>query len=251
MFETDRVDDVVVLRMAHGKANALDVELSNGLADRLEEIARRPPCGLVLTGTGTIFSAGVDLVKLAGGRAYIERLLPALDRAFEALFTTAVPTVAAVNGHAIAGGGILAAACDRRVMIEGGKARIGVPELRVGVPFPPLAVEILRSAVPPPRFEELLYLGRTYQADEAKAMGLVDELAAESSLIERAAHLAREMASTPASSFGLTKRIARQPCLDRARAAPLAHGDALLASWTSDDTLAAVRAYVHRTLRRS
>lgn len=250
MFETVTVDDVVVLRIAYGKANALDVDLSRELAVMLEETAGAAARGLVLTGTGSIFSAGVDLVRLAGGRAYIERLLPALDRAFETLFLTPLPTVAAVNGHAIAGGCILAAACDRRVMIDGGKARIGVPELRVGVPFPPLAVEIMRSAVAPPHFEELLYVGRTYEATAAKAMGLVDEIVPGDALIDRAVQVARDLASTPASSFSLTKRIARLPFVARARATAATEGPALIASWTSDDTLAAVREYVQRTLRR-
>ena len=77
--------------------------------------------------------------------------LPALSAAFLAVFCSGKPVVAAVNGHAIAGGAILACACDRRVMDDSG-GQFGVTELRVGVPFPPVALEILgtRSASDPP-----------------------------------------------------------------------------------------------------
>ena len=112
----------------------------------------------MLTGTAGIFSAGVDLFKLVkGGPDYVAHFLPSLDYMLEALFMFPAPVVAAVNGHAIAGGCILACACNRRLMTTGA-ARIGVPELKVGVPFPPLVVEIMRAAVAPPYFNELMYV---------------------------------------------------------------------------------------------
>jgi enoyl-CoA hydratase/carnithine racemase len=152
-------DGVVTLQLAHGKASAIDLDLTEALSSVLERLARAGTRGLILTGTGGIFSAGVDLFKLVdGGRAYIDRFLPALDRMFEALFMFHAPVVAAVNGHAIAGGCILACTCDRRLMTTGA-ARIGVPELKVGVPFPPLVVEIMRASVAPPHFNELMYVG--------------------------------------------------------------------------------------------
>jgi enoyl-CoA hydratase len=165
----------------------------------------------------------------------------------ETLFMFPGPVVAAVNGHAIAGGCILACACDRRLMTSGA-ARIGVPELRVGVPFPPLVVEILRAAVPAPHFNELLYVGRTYEPPDALARGIVDELVAPDALAARAQAVAADLAATPAASFTLTKRAMRMPHLERARRTADADAGALLAAWTSNDTRTAIRSYVEKTL---
>ena len=99
---------------------------------------------LVITGQGKIFSAGVDLKRLSKeGAAYIRKFLPALDKLYDAVFFHPKPVVAAVNGHAVAGGAVLACCADRRIMARAG-GRIGVTELLVGVPFPALAFEIVR-----------------------------------------------------------------------------------------------------------
>jgi enoyl-CoA hydratase len=250
VIEETAAGDVVVVRLAHGKANAVDLDLAMGLADRLEELARSGVRAVVLTGTGSIFSAGVDLFKLVeGGAPYVERFLPALDRLVETLFMLPAPIVAAVNGHAIAGGCIIACACDRRVFVDA-NARIGLPELHVGVPFPPLAVEIMRNVVAPPRLEEMLFVGRTYEPAEARDMGLVDELAPLSDLPARARAIALEISAGRPASFRLTKRASRLPFLARARASASVDRQALLDTWASDETLGVVRAYLDRTLRK-
>ena len=116
---------ITVLRMDHGKANAMDVELLDGLSEALAEADASDAQALVLTGTGRIFSAGVDLFRvLDGGAEYLGRFLPALSRALKDLFAFPRPVVAALNGHAIAGGCILACACDHRA--DGaGSGRLG------------------------------------------------------------------------------------------------------------------------------
>jgi enoyl-CoA hydratase len=251
VIHESEANDIVTLRLAHGKASAIDLELADAFADRLDDIARRGARALVLTGTGGIFSAGVDLFKLtAGGREYVARFLPALDRMFETLFMFPAPVVAAVNGHAIAGGCILACSCDHRIMTTG-SARIGVPELRVGVPFPPLVVEIMRAAIAPPHFSQLMYLGRTYEPAEALAHGIVDELAAPDALAARAGAVAAELATTRATSFALTKRAMRLPSLERAQQSTETGRSALLAAWSSEETHAAIRAYLEKTLRKT
>src|SRR5216683_6145023 len=130
---------------------------------------------VVLTGTGAIFSAGVDLVRLLeGGAPYIREFLPALSTMLATVFAHPKPVVAAINGHAIAGGCVLACAADRRLMArEGG--RIGVTELLVGVPFPPAAMEIMRCATAPQYFEEAIFSGATYAPPDAVTRGLVHE----------------------------------------------------------------------------
>jgi Enoyl-CoA hydratase/isomerase len=145
-----------VFRTAHGKANALDTELCEAITVRLEEHRHSSMQALVFIGQGQIFSAGVDLLRvLDGGPAYLEVFLPALSKAFETLFCFPKPVIAAINGHAIAGGCVLACAADYRIMAHQA-GRIGVPELLVGVPFPTVALEIMRCVAAPEQFQALL-----------------------------------------------------------------------------------------------
>src|SRR5579863_109661 len=117
MIDVETSGPVAVVHMRHGKANALDLEFCNGLVERLEELRLSSAGSVVLTGQGHIFSAGVDLLRvLNDGPAYLERFLPALTKLFETLFCFPKPVVAAINGHAIAGGCVLACAADHRIM---------------------------------------------------------------------------------------------------------------------------------------
>jgi enoyl-CoA hydratase len=249
VLATESRGGTTILRLAHGKASAMDLELLRGLRAAFERLGADPAVrAIVLTGSGSIFSAGVDLRRLlAGGREYIERFLPELDGCFLTLFGCDKPVVAAINGHAIAGGCILAACCDVRLMAAG-DGRIGAPELKVGVPFPPAIVEILRFALAPQHVQEMLLRGRLCSPEEALARGLVDEVVAPERLMERALQLADEMAAAPAVAFRLTKRELREPVLERARATAGASRAALVDAWASEEVLGAVRRYVEKTL---
>src|SRR3954469_17543280 len=111
MIDIEMHRNVGVLHLTHGKANALDLELCKAITRRLEEHRHSSMQALVLIGQGQIFSAGVDLLRvLEGGPAYLEVFLPALSKAFETLFCFPKPVIAAINGHAIAGGCVLACA---------------------------------------------------------------------------------------------------------------------------------------------
>ncbi len=140
---------IAVMTLMHGKANALDIEFCEALTARFMELRKSDAKAVVITGQGKIFSAGVDLKRLSeGGADYIRKFLPALHKLYDAVFYHPKPVVAAINGHAIAGGCVLACCADRRIMARE-SGRIGVTELLVGVPFPALAFEIVRFAVPP------------------------------------------------------------------------------------------------------
>ncbi len=248
MFEREERGSTNLLWMRHGKANALDLEFLIGLAEELEGEARRPARALVLTGHGSIFSAGVDLVRIRdGGEAYVSSFLPALERALRALFVLEKPVVAAVNGHAIAGGAVLACACDLRVMAEG-EGRVGVPELPVGVPFPTLALEIVRRIVPSRHLDETVLTGRTWSAADAHARGWVDELVDARRVLERALERAAELSAAPQRSFALTKRALRRPTLDHCERFGAEHDRAVLEAWTSAEVRSAIAAWVRRTL---
>ena len=145
MLDVEQRSGVAVVRLSHGKVNALDLDLLRAITAALAGLDES--AAVVITGTGTAFSAGVDLQRIvAGGPAYIQEFLPALSEAFLAIFDHPGPVLAAINGHAIAGGCVIAAACDVRVMSAG---KIGLAELSVGVPFPTSAMEIFRHVAGP------------------------------------------------------------------------------------------------------
>lgn len=250
MIDIAQQDGIAVLTMRHGKANALDIEFCEALAARFDALRGSDARAVVLTGEGRIFSAGVDLVRLtAGGPDYVREFLPALHKLYDAIFFFPKPVVAAVNGHAVAGGCVLAACADRRVMArEGG--RIGVTELLVGVPFPALAFEIMRATVPNRFFPQAVLSGATCEPEAALERGLIDEIVAPGNLLGRALAAARTLAALSPEAFALTKRQLRQPVTERL-ARDGARIDAEVTEiWTRPDTLARIRDYVARTFKK-
>jgi enoyl-CoA hydratase len=249
MIVLSRRGSVALLRMTHGKANALDLEFCEALTGELNDCARSDARALVLTGDGRMFSAGVDLLRVVdGGAPYVRTFLPSVNRMFETLFSFPKPVVAAVNGHAIAGGCVMACAADYRVMARE-PGRIGIPELLVGVPFPVVPFEILRFAAPPQHLQAMAYRGLTLTADLALQQGLVDAVVAPERLLDEAVEIAESLAAIAADAFELTKRQMREPALQRIRGGAAVDA-AVHEAWASPATLNAIRDYVARTLTR-
>ena len=248
MIELTEHDGVAVLRMADGKANTMSIEFCATLTARFAEAAAAR--AVVVTGSGRIFSAGVDLLRLLdGGAPYIGKFLPALSTMFATVFSHPKPVVAAINGHAIAGGCVLACAADRRLMArEAG--RIGVTELLVGVPFPPIAMEIMRHATAPQYFEEALVSGETYAPVEAMGRGFVHAIVDPNTLIEDAVAAAKTLVALSPAAFALTKRQTRAAARERVERAAV-DAAAVAQIWSAPETLARIRDYVSRTLRKS
>lgn len=251
MLETAARGSITVVTMRHGKANALDIEFCDALSARFAELRRSDTRAVVLTGQGRMFSAGVDLKRLSeGGADYIRAFLPALHRLFETVFFHPQPVVAAINGHAIAGGAVLAACGDRRIMAE--KAgRIGVTELLVGLPFPALAMEVLRFSVPPRYLPEFTLSGATYETDAAMARGWVDETARPEELLEDAIAVAQELAALSPPAFAQTKEQLRADVRARMAARGAAATEkAVTDIWCAPESLQHIRAYVARVLEK-
>jgi enoyl-CoA hydratase len=238
MLDIEDRSGVTVLRLNHGKVNALDVDLLRAITAAVGDA--RPEAALVITGTRSTFSAGVDLGPIAaGGEPYIREFLPALSEMFLAVFAHPGPTLAAVNGHAIAGGCVLAAACDIRVMAEG---KIGLTELAVGVPFPPAALEIMRHAVGAAA-STLVLTSELLDGPGARSIGLVQAVGAPGTLLESVIARAQAMRRIEPAVFSLTKRQLQRPAWERL-AASAGDEDAVLAGWTSDRTREKVAGYL-------
>jgi enoyl-CoA hydratase len=250
MFKEIQKGRITILTISYGKANTMDLELCEGLVRKLDELRARDSI-IILTGEGKTFSAGVDLHRiLKEGPSYVRRFVPTLDASLVKLFSYPHPVIAAVNGHAIAGGCLLACAADFRVAVNEG-ARIGVPELRVGVPFPPVAMEIVRFAVPRARFQEVVLMGRTYPMREVKEYGFVDELVSPGELLDRALAIAEAMGSIPRATFSFTKAQIRSEVLERFREGTEKLQGKVLDMWCSPEIQRALEQYVSEVLRKS
>ena len=251
MIDSKLIDGIAVLTLRHGKANALDIELCDALSARFQELRTSTAKAVVISGQGRMFCAGVDLKRLSeGGADYIRQFLPALHRLYDTVFFHPKPVVAAINGHAIAGGAVLACCADRRIMgRESG--RIGVTEMLVGVPFPALAFEIVRFAVPARHLSEFTLSAATYTSDEAVQRGWIDEVAEPDELMEDALAVARELALLSPPAFAQTKSQIRQAVSERMAASGEATDKAVTDIWTAPATLAHIRDYVARTLTKN
>lgn len=204
MIELEHHGEVALLTLAHGKVNAFDLELLRELGAALGELEEAG--AVVITGRGSVFSAGVDLARVDAEPAeYLADFLAELDAFFRRLLLFPRPVVAAVNGHALAGGWVTACAADVRVAAEG-DATVGVTELAVGVPFPRSAFEAFRLATPAPLVASLVMRARRVPVAEAAALGMLDELVPPERLLPRALELAREMALMPTAAIALSKR---------------------------------------------
>src|SRR5215467_3196249 len=167
MTEVAVVGGVTTVRFDHPPVNALDLELLDSVVATIRGIEGP----VVITGAGKCFSAGVDLRAIVdGGFDYTDRFVIALSEAFLAVFDHPAPVVAAINGHAIAGGCVFAMCADVRLMSAG---TIGLTELAVGVPFPMAALEISRFVMGTSATRAALE-AKTIDVDAALARGWID-----------------------------------------------------------------------------
>ena len=248
MIERKQVsDNVTVVRFDHGPVSALDLEFLVALRAELAELSDFGTA-LVITGTGSAFSAGVDLFRiLKGGDDYLADFIPALSGAFDDLFAYRRPVVAAVNGHAIAGGCVIACCADHRIMADG-KGRIGVPELLLGAAFPASALAAVRYATGDVGVADLVYSGVTLLPADAHRRGVVDEVVPEAELLDRAIAKAEQVAAIVPATFAHTKRSLRDRYWSEIESTGVQRDAEMLDVWKSPETMAAIAAYVEKTI---
>jgi enoyl-CoA hydratase len=238
-------DGIAVLTLNHGPVNALDLELLTELPRSLTTVADAR--AVVLTGSGRSFSAGVDLKRIVdGGTPYVQEFLTALSIATRTLFDHARPVVAAVNGHALAGGCVLAAACEVRLMSAG---TIGLTELAAGVPFPTVPLEIMRHAVGP-AVEPMVLAPSRMSPQQATTIGLVHEIVEPDQLLTTALHRANTLSSAPADVYALAKHQLRRPARERMDVDRPVDDPQVREIWTSNRTTTTLRKYL-TSLRRN
>ena len=241
--------EVAVMRLRAGRGNAMSVALLGDLAAAAGEIRAGTARAVVVTGDGGFFSAGLalpDLIDL--DRATLRGFMGTFTTAMRAVLELPVPVVAAINGHAIAGGCVLALMCDVRIAAAGG-AKIGLNEVALGIGLPAVVVEPLRLRVPPSSMVPIALGGGLFGPDPARALGLVDEVVDAGALEARAIARAAELGAGGRAAAAQVKAAILAPTLAAIERRAEAEREAWLDSWFSDDAQARLRAAVAR-LRR-
>jgi len=201
----DRPAGVRVLTLDRPPANAEDVTLLADLSAALDDAgADSSVRAVVLTGAGKFFSGGFDLSAARAGDDEVAVLTTLFRDTHVKLLTLRKPTIAMMNGHAIAGGLILVLACDYRLGLDG-DYKIGLNEVAIGASYPRCALEIARLRLAHARAAELLLGAALYPASQAIRLGIVDELFAADKLEETVMRRAERMGAFPREAYVHTK----------------------------------------------
>jgi enoyl-CoA hydratase len=251
VIEREQHENVALVKMVRGKGNAMNIDFLRALIEELDALEQSSARAVVLTGTGSVFSAGVDLVQLTqAGGDYIREFLASLLAFFDKLFVFPKPFISAVNGHAIAGGCIVCLESDYRIMACG-PGKIGLTELAVGVPFPPLVLEIVRMAVAPQAFPKVVNLGLLFSPEEALELGLLDEVVDPPKLLDRSLEVAAKLAHIPNESFRLTKLGYRHTFQASADHGGTLYNRKVVEAWSSAEVHQAIAAFIAKNIKKS
>ena len=222
---------------APGK-NALSTALMRRIVDEVRAAAGRP---LLIMGAGDVFSAGLNLKEVAElDRPGMEAFLGLLDDVMDTLYGHPGPSVACVNGHAIAGGCVIALCCDVRIAVDDPRVRIGLNEVALGLEFPPKILELVRCRLPANSFDRVVLESGLYDPRTALSLGLVDEVSADVHAAARSA-LAR-LAAHPAATYEATKRTLRTGALVLSAEQRRYFRERVVPAWCAPETKERVRA---------
>lgn len=243
-------EGIALLRMTAGKANAIGPAWLERMHALLDELQAEPPRALVLTGEGRAFSAGLDLPALIGSSpSSLTAFIRDFSEVMLRFFTLPWPVVAAVNGHAIAGGCVLALQADHRLMAAG-EGRIGLNEIQLGIGLPVVVVETLRCQIPPPSLIQVTIDGTLFLPEEAARVGLVHEVVPAEELLPRARQRAGALGALPAPGFRQIKRGLRGPAAEAIRRAESTDAEAWVETFFSAPAQQRLQATVARLLAK-
>lgn len=204
LIRLDRTGDAAVLTLDRAPVNAMNLALLSDLADAAADLAANPPPrGVIITGAHGVFSAGADIKEAPGyDAAQYAALRAHADAAFGTIFHLPVPTVAALPGHTIGGGLVLALACDRRLAVPG-DYRLSLPEVTVGIAYPDAAWRIVDAGLDATVKRRMVLDGKPVDPHAAYDLGIVDELVPAGEILERAMGLADDLSQ--AAGYALVK----------------------------------------------
>ncbi len=230
------------IKMAGGSKNALDFKMMQFIIDELARAGGQP---VLLTGDADAFSAGLNLVQVAEqDEAGMDRFLRLLNHMTIALYTYPAPTVAWVNGHAIAGGAVLALSCDYRIGTPNPKARLGLNEVAIGLRFPPAVLAIMRAQLSQPHTDTVILAGELHPPQEALRLGILHEVAEDG--LERARQRLALLGSYSHRAYAGTKADLRDAVVREDPDAESRYRLDVLPMWTSPEIKAKILSILKR-----
>ena len=240
MIRVESTDGIALVRFERPPANAIELESATKLEETLARLeAEDGTRAVVLTGHGEFFSAGLDLkVVPTYGPEQQRTMVMAINRLVGRLYGLGLPTVAAVNGHAIAGGLVVVLTCDFRIGRRG-SYRLGLTETRAAVPYPVAATTVVTTELAPAVARRAVLLARNGTPENALADGILDEVQDGEAIIARALDVARELAALPRSAYASIKRQLRATALERIAAVLATGADPLVETWLGAETASA------------
>ncbi|MBT8421165.1 MAG: enoyl-CoA hydratase/isomerase family protein [Gammaproteobacteria bacterium] len=232
------------LQLDHPPVNALRAPLLSALRHAIDNAPREGAQALVISGAPGYFSAGLDvLYQLEQDQQAANLVFHEIFATMRTVGTSRLPVVAAVEGHAVGGGAMIALFCDYRIMASG-EYRIGLPEVHVGLPIPPVMFNIVSRLVGPRLAERLCVEGRLVVSDEAERIGLVDELAPLEEVKENALSWCRRILELPSRAMRLTRAASRVEIATLLASFGWEELDELAAGWSGEETQTALRKMV-------
>lgn len=230
------------IKMAGPGKNALGFEMMEFIVEELERAAGQP---VLLTGEGDSFSAGLNLRQVAEqDHVGMDRFLRLLNHMTVALYTYPGPTVAWVNGHAIAGGAVLALCCDYRIGTPNPRARLGLNEVAIGLRFPPVVLAIMRAQLAQPHADTVILAGELHPPEVAYRLGILHELAEDG--LARAQQRLELLGSYAQHAYAGTKADLRASVVRADPAAESHYKLDVLPMWTSPEIKAKILAVLKR-----
>jgi len=203
----ERDGEVFILRLEPDDENRFSLDWLAGVEAALNEVEAAVgsgPAALVTAGSGKFFSNGLDLDWVVGHQEEFVAYADRVERVYARTLALAVPTVAAVNGHAFAAGGMLVLAHDQRVM-RADRGFFCLPEVAIHIPFTPGMTALCRTTLPVRTAHAAMTTGRRYGGADALAAGIVDAVAAEDEVLGAAVERARSLAATAGPTLGTIK----------------------------------------------
>ena len=201
-------DDIAVLTMDDGRANALGHTMIDALTEALAR-ADKEAKAVVMLGREGRFCAGFDLEVMAGGPDKVVTLVTAGANLLMNMYTHRLPIVIGCTGHALAAGGLLLLAADLRIGAEG-NFKIGLPEVAIGMTMPIFGIELARDRIARQHLTAALTQARIYNPQEAAQVGYLDITAPADALRETALARAAELGALRQPAFANTKRKERE-----------------------------------------
>jgi enoyl-CoA hydratase len=212
--------------------NAFDLPFAREIGERLREALACGPSSLVITGDGKCFGAGVDTKAVREyGPAERAEMVSTINALLSSIYALPIPVVAAVNGHALGGALVVALACDLRIGVAG-PAKLGLPEVAAGVPFPAVPMRIVQAELVPAVARMLCLANVVLSPREALERGVLDELCdGPAALVPRAEQAARELAALP--SYAVVKHQLRAPAIADLERIVAERSDPMLREWVA------------------